>query len=110
MKRAYLLAIPLMVSALQMGAAQDPTLESAGAPYAPLEVSKQTGRDPSVPLSHSERDELLSEFRGLVHMGLHPVVYERWEGKEMADCDKSTSKQDRWSYRCEIITGQGNGY
>jgi len=110
MNRSVILAIFLLGFVLQTGIAQDPALESAGAPYAPLEVSKQTGRDPSVPLSHSERDELLSEFRGLVHMGLHPVAYERWEGKEMADCDKPSRSQDRWSYRCEIITGQGNGY
>jgi hypothetical protein len=101
----------LLVSlfALSLASAQDPALESAGAPYAPLEVSKK-GQDPLVPLSNSQRSELLGEFKGLVHMGLRKVAYEQWEGKEMADCDKPQRADDRWSYRCEIITGQGNGY
>src|ERR1051325_2128631 len=28
----------------------------------------------------------------------------------MADCDQPQLSEDRWSLRCEIITGQGNGY
>ena len=84
-------------------------LNPAGAPYAPLEVSKKM-QDPSVPLSRTQRDELLGEFKGLVHMGLRKVSLEKWEGKDMADCDKPQRPQDHWSYRCEIITGQGDGY
>jgi hypothetical protein len=95
---------------LHPGFAQlDPNVASAGAPYAPLEVSKQAP-DPTVPLSISERNELLGEFKGLVHMGLREVSYESWEGKEMADCDKPQNKSEHWSYRCEIITGEGNGF
>jgi hypothetical protein len=89
--------------------AQEPKLSTAGAPYAPLDVRKRM-QDPAIPLSYSQRDELLSEFKGLVHMGLRKVAYEQWEGKDMADCDRPQSKNDHWSYRCEIITGQGNGY
>jgi len=89
--------------------AKDANLESAGASYAPLDVSRK-GLDPLVPLSKNQRNELLGEFKGLVHMGLHKVTFEAWEGKDMADCDKPQRPQDRWSYRCEIITGQGNGY
>jgi hypothetical protein len=89
--------------------AQELSLSAAGAAYAPLDVTKR-GQDPTVPLSNSQRNELLSEFSGLVHMGLRKVAYEQWEGKEMADCDRPQSRQDRWSYRCEIITGEGNGY
>jgi len=87
----------------------EPVLESAGAPYAPLEVNHK-GHDPLIPLSKSERDELLGEFKGLVHMGLRKVTLQQWEGKDMADCDKPQTAEDHWSYRCEIITGQGNGY
>ncbi len=89
--------------------AQEPNLSTAGARYAPLEVNKRM-QDPTVPLSYLQRDELLSEFKGLVHMGMRKVAYEHWEGKDMADCDRPQSKSDRWAYRCEIITGQGNGY
>lgn len=88
---------------------QEPSLESAGAPYAPMEVSKKM-QDPTVPLSKTQRNELLGEFKGLVHMGLHKTSLEKWEGKDMADCDKPQHAEDKWSYRCEIITGQGNGY
>ncbi len=95
--------------ALPIAQAHDPVLESAGAPYAPLEVSKK-GQDPFVPLSKTQRNELLGEFKGLVHIGLRKVTLQQWEGKDMADCDKPQRPEDRWSYRCEIITGQGNGY
>ena len=63
-----------------------------------------------MPLSTTQRNELLGEFKGLVHMGLRRVPLDQWEGKDMADCDKPQKPQDNWSYRCEIITGQGNGY
>ncbi len=85
-------------------------LESAGAPYAPLEITKGSAHDPSMPLSKSQRNELLGEFKGLVHMGLQKAVYEQWKGREMADCSPSDREDEKWSYRCEIITGQGNGY
>jgi len=91
-------------------AAQDPTLSTAGAPYAPLDVNKKAQGGYELPLSSSQRDELLGEFKGLVHMGLRKVAYEKWEGKEMADCDEPQDAHEAWSYRCEIITGQGNGY
>ncbi len=92
-----------------MAFAQDASLSTAGAAYAPLEVSKKT-QDPTVQMSHSQRDELLSEFKGLVHMGMRKVTLEHWEGKDMADCDRPERSDERWSYRCQIITGQGDGY
>jgi len=88
---------------------QDPSLETAGEPYAPLDVTKRPGQDPRHPLSSSQRQELLGEFKGLVHMGLRESTYEAWEGKKIADCDASQNPRDRWSYRCEILTGQGSG-
>jgi hypothetical protein len=88
--------------------AKEVNLEMAGAQAAPLDASKEA--DPTLPLSQSQRQELLGEFKGLVHMGLRKVTYEKWEGKTMADCDKSVNEAERWTYRCEIITGQGNGY
>jgi hypothetical protein len=89
--------------------AQDPSLSTAGAAYAPLEVGKKDS-DPNVQLSHSQRDELMSEFKGLVHMGMRKESYESWQGKDMADCDRPERSDDRWSHRCLIITGQGDGY
>lgn len=86
------------------------SLESAGAPYAPLEISKGSTHDPRMPLTKSQRNELLGEFKGLVHMGLHKSNYEQWKGREMADCSPADRDDQKWSYRCEIITGQGNGY
>ncbi len=86
----------------------DVSLSTAGAPYAPLDVSKKQ-QDPLIPLSASQRQELLVEFKGLVHMGLRKVSYERWEGKGMADCSRPERGEDKWSVKCEIITGQGNG-
>jgi hypothetical protein len=101
--------ILLFVFAVPFLYAQDPNLETAGAPYAPLDVSKKHD-DPTVPLSQSQRDELLDEFKGLVNLGMHKVSYESWEGKDMADCDGPQNGDDHWSHRCEIITGQGEGY
>ncbi len=111
MKRTPYIFIVALFSLFTPGMiyAQEPSLSTAGAPYAPLDVGKKA-QDPSIPLSYGQRDELLSQFTGLVHMGLHKVAYEHWEGKDMAYCDKPQSKNDLWSYRCEIITGQGNGY
>jgi hypothetical protein len=108
MRRLAIVVLSTFLS-FPIAQAKDPALESAGARYAPLEVPKK-GQDPLVPLSKSQRDELLGEFKGLVHMGLHKVTLQQWEGKDMADCDKPERAEDRWSYRCEIITGQGNGY
>jgi len=88
---------------------KDQNLETAGAPYAPMDVSRspETGSDMS--LSKSHRAELLSQFKGLVHMGLKKATYEKWEGRDMADCMKPEKPDARWSYRCEIITGEGTG-
>ena len=95
---------------LTIASSKEQNLETAGAPYAPLEVSKHAALDSGLPLSRSQRQELLGEFKGLVHMGLKNAVYERWEGKEMADCAKSSDSRDRWRYRCEILTGEGSGF
>jgi hypothetical protein len=72
-----------------------------------MDASKHA--DPIVPLSTSQRQELLGEFKGLVHLGMRSVVYDRWEGKEMADCDTPREASETWSRRCEIMTGQGSG-
>jgi hypothetical protein len=80
---------------------------AAGEAYAPLDVSKH---DASLtPLTASQRRELLGEFKGLVHLGLRQVSYDRWEGRDMADCTPPASSGDRWSLKCEVITGQGDG-
>jgi hypothetical protein len=100
----------ISISSPLLAASKEVSLSTAGAPYAPLDVTKHGHGDPYVPLSKSQRNELLGEFKGMVHMGLRPVSYEKWEGREMADCDKPQSTKDRWTYRCEIITGEGNGY
>jgi hypothetical protein len=95
---------------IELASSKEQNLETAGAPYAPLEVSRPLTVSPSLPLTKDHRAELLSEFKGLVHMGLRKVSYERWEGKDMADCTKPESPEDRWAYRCQIITGEGNGF
>ena len=102
-------AVVLPVALARGMRAQEPSLQSAGAPYAPTEISKPN-LDPTAPLSRTQRAELLGEFKGLVNVGLRPVSYEKWEAKGMADCEKPQRREDYWSYRCEIITGQGNGY
>src|SRR5579872_1361386 len=86
-----------------------------GRPYAPLDVSHASHEDPYRILTPEERKDLLGEFKGLVHMGLEKTSYEHWSGKSMADCEsgngnkKADSGEDRWQYKCEIITGEGNG-
>jgi hypothetical protein len=89
---------------------KDENLQTAGAPYAPLDVSRPLEAAAGLPLTRDHRAELLSEFKGLVHMGLRKVAYERWGGKDMADCTKPENSEQRWSYRCQIITGEGNGF
>ena len=89
-------------------AARETPLVAAGAPYAPLDLSHPQN-DPNVPLSKTQRKELLGEFKGLVYMGLRKVPFERWEGRDMGDCEKPKNAGDRWTLKCEIITGQGAG-
>jgi hypothetical protein len=95
--------------------ASDVVTATEGRPYAPLDVSHEH-QDPYRTLSKEERDDLLGEFRGLVHMGMEKASYERWSGKSMSDCEparvqaKSVPWEDRWQYKCEIITGEGNGF
>lgn len=72
--------------------------------------------DPYRTLTQEEREDLLGEFKGLVHMGLEKASYERWSGRNMSDCESASGArqaaggEDRWQYKCEIITGQGNGF
>jgi hypothetical protein len=87
--------------------ASDPTLSTAGAPYAPLDAKNR--KDPTVPMSGSEREELMSEFRGLVALGLQPQPFEKWQGRSMADC-YAHERSEAWRQKCEIITGQGRGW
>jgi hypothetical protein len=90
--------------------AAEPPLSTAGAPYAPLDVSKKS-QDPLIPLTAGQRVELLSEFKGLVHLGMRKTPFESWGAKEMADCERpGQGSGDTWSHKCEIITGQGNGF
>jgi hypothetical protein len=95
---------------IELASSKDLTVETAGAPYAPLEVSKTVQVSPSLPITQDHRAELLSEFKGLVHMGLLKASYETWKGKDMADCAKPENPEERWAYRCQIITGEGNGF
>jgi len=95
---------------IEPASSKEQNIESAGAPYAPLEVSRPLEVSAGLPLTKDHRAELLSEFKGLVHMGLRKATYERWEGKDMADCSKPDNPQERWMYRCQIITGEGNGF
>jgi hypothetical protein len=106
-----LLVAPRAASArnLEIALSNEENLETAGAPSAPMDVSKPPEATPDVPLSKSHRDDLLSQFKGLVHMGLKKVAYDKWEGREMADCSKADKSGERWEYRCEIITGEGIG-
>ncbi len=94
---------------IELAFSNEQNLETAGAPYAPMDVSRPPEAPPDVPLSKSHRDDLLSQFQGLVHMGLKKTSYEKWEGRDMADCSKPERPAERWSYRCEIITGEGTG-
>lgn len=105
-----ILSLTLGAQAASQRQQTEPSLTTAGAPYAPIDVTKRSS-DMYTQLSSSERVELLSEFKGLVHLGLRTVSYERWDAKEMADCDTPASGASvKWTHRCEIITGQGNGY
>jgi len=87
-----------------------------GRPYAPLDVSQESHEDPYRTLTPEEREDFLGEFKGLVHMGMEKTSYDRWSGKSMSDCESAGNNQaagdwkDRWQYKCEIITGEGNGF
>lgn len=84
------------------------TLSNSNSPRAPLTVSK--GKSPSASLSREERKDLIQEFRGLLSFGTknHPLA--SWKGRSMADCYAPQQATDRWAQKCEIITGQGNGF
>ncbi len=107
--KSFLILIALTAPAFGkvLTLAQEPALQSAGAAYAPTDPPKQ-GHDPTLPLTKFQRNELMSEFKGLVHLGLKKVTYDQWKSKELADCDQST--KEAWRYRCEIMTGQGNAF
>ncbi len=94
----------------------DSGLSTAGAGFAPLDVSKAASKDPLVPMSSEERLTLLKEFKGLVAMALDKSSYDRWTGRPMSDCFSSesingaTDAPAGWHYRCEMITGEGDGF
>ena len=100
----FLFLLPLVCALIY---AEESVLETAGMPSAPLDATQRL--DPAAPLSHSQRAELLDEFKGLVHLGLRKTTYAHWEGKDMADCEEPKNSNERWSLRCEILTGQASG-
>jgi len=85
------------------------TVSDGHVPYAPMDI-RQKGASPSASLSRAERKELVQEFRGLLSLGTRNHSFESWSGKSMADCYEPDNAGDRWKHKCEIITGQGNGF
>lgn len=88
--------------------ASDLDVSTASYPYAPIDA-KLRGNVASS-LTRAERRELASEFRGLLAMGKRNYDFDSWSGKPMADCYAPERPTDRWKHKCEIITGQGNGF
>lgn len=83
----------------------DPTLVSAPSRYAPLEVSK--GQDPSIPLTKSQRRDIVKQFEGLLYMAVHGNSYEKWPGRSMSDC--SPGRSGPWRYQCDITMPNAHG-
>lgn len=92
----FLLSIPQLFAAEQ--------LETAGAPYAPLDPSKVKST-----LTQEDRDDAVKEFKGLMSMALSKVPENRWAGRSMADCERASQKGS-WCSRCEIIMPHANGF
>jgi|SRR6185437_10170671 len=111
MHRGFFLLIFLSAGPALLSMA-DMNLETAGTSKAPLEISKESLRDPTLPLTKDQRKSFVSEFKGLVYMGLEKASYERWQGRSMSDCvsaEQSPKNAPGWEYKCELITGQGGG-
>ncbi|HVO32648.1 MAG TPA: hypothetical protein VMU17_01955 [Elusimicrobiota bacterium] len=110
MAAGVLLGYPGSIPAAEVG------LSTAGASYAPMDASKESAHDPLVPMSAEERETLVKEFKGLVSMGVERTVYERWPGRPMSDCYPRNSVMggveapEGWMYRCEMMTGRGDGF
>ena len=75
-------------------------------PRAPLDVQK--GQSPTGSLTRDEVKEVVSEFGGILYMGLQNYSYDKWQGKEMSDCRPATS--EAWCYQCAMITGHATTY
>lgn len=84
------------------------SLSNSNRPYAPSSPSSK-GHSPSASLSKNEAKEMVSEFRGILSMGARNHAFEGWKAKEMVDCYEPEAS-DPWTHKCEIITGQGNGF
>ncbi len=114
--RLVVLAWLSLPTANSLGASISEVVSATDQPRAPLDISKGVSEDSYRALSPEERHALLGEFKGLVFLGMKRAAYEKWSGKSMADCEKGPSSrttyrpEDRWNYKCEVITGQGNGF
>jgi hypothetical protein len=100
---AFFLALVLTLVAGSAHAV-DFVLATAGAPVAPGDA-QQAQRDPFVPLSASQRHEIVREFKALLSMGLEKSSPERWVGRDVADCQKRTSSKDAFCSKCEVQMG-----
>jgi len=82
--------------------ATDLILASAGAPHAPIDITRAR-QDPYMALSAAQRREIVREFRALLSMGVQPIGYNNWAGREISDCETASAGACR---RCEIQMGQ----
>lgn len=82
----------------------DFSLSTAGAPVAPADA-ESAKKDPFVPLSSSDRREMVREFKALLSMGAQTATSTHWVGNSMADCQNRTSSQETFCRKCEIQMG-----
>lgn len=98
----------LCVGTLLGGLSAEPTLETAGAPYAPLDPKK--GKEMTNYSSAGDREEAVKEFKGLMSMALAKVSLSKWAGKSISDCEQHSGSGSDWCARCEVIMPHANGF
>ena len=102
---AFLLVLLVSLAVTPVNA--DFSLTTAGSPAAPVDA-EAAKKDPFVPLSPSQRHELVREFKALLSLGTQQSSSVHWVGNDIADCQTKTSAQDPYCRKCEIQMGNSH--
>ena len=96
----------LLATLMAHPAHADFSLETAGAPVAPVDA-EAARKDPFVALTPSQRREIVREFKALLSMGTREVASSHWSGNEIADCDTKKSVEN-YCRKCEVQMGNSH--
>lgn len=76
-------------------------------PRAPTDVRKG-GASTLGSVNRAEAGEISGELGGILYMAQREYSFDRWPGKEMGDCRRSSSSAEEWCGQCELIMGHSS--